>query len=598
MVNRYLALIIVFGLGANSLLPLANPLKTTKNEQADPKEAEKTNEYKADVTKLLAETTNLARKGATSLMHGGESDKVRVSDDISKKEQDFLNKRAVITRKAIRNMFPDMNLKDDEIPTIAFVETGGGCRAMIETAGALAGAQEANLLETFTYMGGLSGSTWYINPLVAFGEQPVQYLDTLIKNMSEAPNGRDPILGIRIPSIDEIYTLARTIVMKYAYGQPINMIDVYGFLLANEFLANLPISKGRLTPDVLEKNKQNYSLSDLQDNLNRGQFPLPVSTALEVSESPITKWFEFTPYDIGSFDAGMRAYVPAWAFGRKYNNGSSTNTPPEISLGYVMGICGSAFALDAEELLGMVVKKLRGMLPDSSYAILDKALAALEKKLHDPKAREAHQKFMMQFDALAQLDTDRPDQVIRQITAGKLYNFTKGMPNQRMSGNQHLLLIDGGHDSQKLPFRDGWGIVNLAAMPLLRPARKVDLLVMCDASSNIEKEGPKALGALEVRARAEKFSFPTISTDEYWAAAKQPATTFGANETGVPTIVYLPSKLDDTMASYSKTLNFGYSPDQIRALSGVIRAQVKDNRNVIKEAIKAAILKKKASLGR
>lgn len=47
-----------------------------------------------------------------------------------------------------------------QVPVVAVLGSGGGTRAMSSLYGSLAGWQELSLLDTVTYLSGVSGSTW------------------------------------------------------------------------------------------------------------------------------------------------------------------------------------------------------------------------------------------------------------------------------------------------------------------------------------------------------------------------------------------------------------------------------------------------------
>lgn len=549
------------------------------------KAIEKLSDFKQEVADLYTSTIEGARSAIATHAHAHETASVRTGASLGMQELVFIQKRKYITNNAIRTMFPNLNLSDDEIPTVGFVESGGGFRAMIETAGALAGAEKTGLLNTFTYMAGLSGSTWCINPLVASGKQPIAYLDLLIQNLQDAPKGRD-LLGIRLPANTELYHLARDLVVKAAYGQSINVLDLYGFLVSNELLANMP--------NVLELGggkKQGYKMSDLAHNLKDGAYPLPISTAIEVSESPLTKWVELSPFEIGSYQRGMQAYVPTWAFGRKFSNGVSTIAPPELTLGYLLGICGSAFAIDFWGIIHETQEKLASILPSTLYKKLEESLEEFRLKAEDPDLKKEQQDLATNA-RIKLFHKDNRGMVIRKLTGGKVYNFTRDMNNQRMSAYHNMILVDGGHEIKKMPFSDEWDRLNLGAMPLLRPERHVDVLVMCDASAG---NLGTALGAVETRAREDNLPFPIITTQEYEKAGKQLVSVFGAKTQGVPVVVYVPGILDAKAQGFSGTLNFKYNAEQIRHLAGITQSQFEKSASTIKQAIYDAIMKKRAA---
>uniref|UniRef100_H2ZRZ5 PLA2c domain-containing protein n=2 Tax=Latimeria chalumnae TaxID=7897 RepID=H2ZRZ5_LATCH len=52
-----------------------------------------------------------------------------------------------------------------KVPTVAILGSGGGLRAMVALLGTLKELEKQNLLETATYISGVSGSTWCMSPL-------------------------------------------------------------------------------------------------------------------------------------------------------------------------------------------------------------------------------------------------------------------------------------------------------------------------------------------------------------------------------------------------------------------------------------------------
>ena len=49
-----------------------------------------------------------------------------------------------------------------QVPTIAIMGSGGGFRALTAFAGALTALWDAQVVDMATYIGGLSGSAWYV----------------------------------------------------------------------------------------------------------------------------------------------------------------------------------------------------------------------------------------------------------------------------------------------------------------------------------------------------------------------------------------------------------------------------------------------------
>ena len=68
------------------------------------------------------------------------------------------------------------------------------------------------------------------------------------------------------------------------------------------------------------------------------------------------EWMEITPFEVGS--SFLKTYIPTWAYGRKFKDGNSTNAPPEQTLGYFMGIFGSAFEISLKDIVRRTTENL------------------------------------------------------------------------------------------------------------------------------------------------------------------------------------------------------------------------------------------------
>src|SRR5690606_16403596 len=104
----------------------------------------------------------------------------------------------------------------------------------------------------------------------------------------------------------------------------------------------------------------------------KGNVPLPIYTAIQTNPDPY-EWMEVTPFEVGS--SFLEAYVPTWAYGRKFVHGVSIDKKPEQTLGYYLGIFGSAFEVNFEDLLRFTTFNLAGLrdsLPEFAQEIVDK----------------------------------------------------------------------------------------------------------------------------------------------------------------------------------------------------------------------------------
>ena len=76
------------------------------------------------------------------------------------------------------------------------------------------------------------------------------------------------------------------------------------------------------------------------------------------------QWFEMTPHEVGCDE--LEAWVPTWAFGRRFEAGRSTTNLPEQSLALLLGLCTSAPAGPLSSYLATIQRALPvGFIGDS-----------------------------------------------------------------------------------------------------------------------------------------------------------------------------------------------------------------------------------------
>lgn len=71
------------------------------------------------------------------------------------------------------------------------------------------------------------------------------------------------------------------------------------------------------------------------------------------------QWFEMTPYEVGCDE--LEAWVPTWAFGRRFELGRSLSPAvPEQSLALLLGLCTSAPAGPLSSYLATIQRNIPG----------------------------------------------------------------------------------------------------------------------------------------------------------------------------------------------------------------------------------------------
>lgn len=548
--------------------------------------------------KVVTQVLDVAGRAAKMAKAAQEPDKysgtqaeVRIGTNLSLQEQNFLNNRYPITKTAIQKLISSdpkkpMVIPASKMPRIALCFSGGGFRAMIETLGFLAGAQAVGLLDAATYATGLSGSTWALMPWTISGKRSVMDYIQALKPKINKKKMQD-----YTPDEKGLEEIGVMFLRKWFDGQHISLTDIYGSILANALL------------EGIVPQKQNYTIAQIGPVIRDGSYPMPISTA--VGAGKLTNvWFEWSAFEVGSHQFG--AFVPVWAFGREFVGGisarSKTISVNDITtkdgivfaaqrvlggrgtpyarpqtLGFFMGIWGSAFAANFDmayhEILG------KRLMSDMG----EKDIEALKSHIELEITARGQGKLLGQSFGAAQVPN---------------YTYQLKDPKTGLdlpyAAQQKISLVDGGYDLVDSKFA-----LNLAVVPLLRPERNVDIIIMCDSSGNLQKA--PSLQAAQARARALGFKFPAMSPDAFEDIDTKLVSVFwDAKDPSVPTVIYLPCiknesydpAFDPTKVAYTSTMNFCYTPEQVTELSGLIAKNIQDSMGTVIKTIREVIARK------
>jgi phospholipase A2 len=388
---------------------------------------------------------------------------------LNAQEQAFLQKREPITRKAIHTL---LGISDTgkKLPHIGLSLSGGGCRAMISSLGWAKQAAAENLLDAITDIAAVSGSTWAIAPWIASG------LDLATFMQKQRSRLKDGILVLD----ETLYTgLLDTISKKIAYKQSISAMDIFGPLLSNLLLQDLKDQRVTTT------------LTATHSNATNGTYPLPLYQAINANTQPYD-WLECSPFEIGS--PYMNAFAPTNCYGSSFTNGTAVALAPEQTLGYMLGIFGSAFEVSVKDFI------IRVLIPLIKKTEIKRAAPGELSKL------------------LTELTTEN------RLAPSELPNFAYGMKNCPIAKDKTLTLVDAGID------------YNLGIRSLLNPNRGIDIIIMVDASSDVA--GAPELKLAERYAQKNNLPFPKIN---YEGIDKKLISIFyDEHDASIPVIIYMP----------------------------------------------------------
>lgn len=398
--------------------------------------------------------------------------KVRLGNELAEQEKVFLQHRIPKTKIAIERL---VGAPVEVVPNISIVCSGGGYRAMLYCLGALIGAQKVGILDATRYVVGLSGSTWAISGWLLSGLSLQAYHDWLISDLNR---------GLKQVSAADMSLISDHLLAKYLYDQPYALVDIYGSLLANELFKR----QGNL--------KQRQTLSGQANAIKDGILPMPIYTAIAAEGIKSEQnWYEFTPYEVGA--QWMGAYVPSWAFGRKFKNGASTNFAPEQNFGVLMGTFGLAIGLTIERLVE-------------------------ELKLKEKSSSEWVQNIINQI---------LKKQGEFRFTTADYRNFVRDITNVPLTNQKVLKMVDAGI-GYNLPYPPISG---------QRPERKADIIIFVDASGD---DFPADFKKTEAYARAKNLPFPKI---DFSKVTKKAVSVFNDNKPGVPIVIYVPRVVDPAL---------------------------------------------------
>jgi phospholipase A2 len=529
----------------------APPLMYDTFDDIRPNEVKRLPQFILDFYQALKDTTkevhqaliNLPNSFFNSLQkypHADEAAHVRYcpNDELCLQEKEYVERRLAIVKKHIEQTF-NITLDPDRVPRIAYCFSGGGFRSMILTIGFLTGAQSSNGLNDALYIAGLSGSTWAIAPWIASGKTLIDFFEPLSIKLDGGM--------AQISSLKSVGQMVEQLINKMYYKQLISVIDIYGHILANTLLAHTVNDPLRVT------------ISESHKAIVDGSKPMPIYTAIHSNIQPY-EWLEFTPFEVGS--AYLKSYIPTWAFGRKFKEGVSVNNAPEQTLGFYMGIFGSAFELNLKDIIRMTadnIAQAKADIPSFVYAPLKKiTLLILNSILGDIRL----------FPAI-------------------LANFTFQHEKSPIKDERELVLIDAGID------------FNLPLPPLLRDSRKVDIIIIYYASASIN--GAPELYRAERYARRKGIKFPKIN---YEGIDQKTINVFSdPNDPETPIIVYFPriknelycTEFDPEICiaqNYCNTYNFAYTKEQVLQLCGLAEFTIKQNHHIVQDIIKDVLVRK------
>ncbi|GAB7348752.1 hypothetical protein MBLNU459_g7484t1 [Dothideomycetes sp. NU459] len=445
---------------------------------------------------------------------------VRAATSVGSSEATYVTKRKAKADVALAAWLKKTNSKfsTTSLPSIGLTSSGGGVRALLCGAGVVQGfdSRDSNvstsgLYQALTYHVGLSGGSWFLSSLAGNNWPTVTSLKTSLWETAF----EDSLLVPENILVAAAYsTIVNDILQKSAAGYEPTLVDVWGRLLSYQLLdGNDGGVATRLSTVTSYSNFTSYAVPypiitargvDAQD----GQC-IPAVNALQ---------YEFGPYEMGSWDSGVKAFTQTKYLGSSLSNGASTTgycTVDYDNLGYILGTSSTLFN-EACSIIPAI----------NSTTVLSETLEAIVARDHTPIERD-----------------------LFAVYPNPFHKYT-GSPS--VSNQTELDLVDGGEAGQNNPI---W--------PLIQPSRNLSVIIVDDNSADTTDNFPNGTEILTTYQQAQAAGLtrmpyiPSVSTFVSEGLNKR-ATFFGCNEPNAITIVWLPN-VNYTYASNTPTLQLQYS---------------------------------------
>uniref|UniRef100_A0A674J9S9 PLA2c domain-containing protein n=1 Tax=Terrapene triunguis TaxID=2587831 RepID=A0A674J9S9_9SAUR len=501
-------------------------------------------------------TCNMCACVFPGLCSSSEDLDVRLGFDLCTEEQDFLCKRKNYVAAALKKVLQlEEDLQDDEIPVVAIMTTGGGMRSLTTTYGSLLGLKKLNVIDCAMYLTGLSGTTWTMANLYRDADWSQQDLSGKInearKHVTKCKMGSF--------SMERMKYYNKQLCQRKQEGHRTSSIDLWGLIV--EYL--------------LHDGKDNHKLSDQRQAVDQGQNPLPIYVAINVKDNYST--LDFKGKDIPEMYLIL-------------NLGGMWSSLFSLNLLYIWNLSHTS-----EDFWH---RWTRDRVNDIGK------FPVLPMRPHEQKTQV--------FTTASPLSRVLRGAITERTSVAQYHSFLKGLqlhndylendkfcrwkdtvldtsPNQLTETAEYLSLIDTGF------------FINTSCPPLLRPERKVDVILHLNYSAGSQ--------ILSCKYYSEQgIPFPKVALSEEERKNLKECYLFDDAETpGAPILLFFPL-VNDTYQSYKapgklsavanrfspySTYSVTYKEQDYDQLVKLTEYNILNNKHLILQALRTAVERQK-----
>ncbi|OOF97998.1 hypothetical protein ASPCADRAFT_164135 [Aspergillus carbonarius ITEM 5010] len=459
---------------------------------------------------------------------------VRSATTLSSNESSWLGARRNKTLSAMKDFFGHVNITDfdaveyldrissnsSNLPNIGIAVSGGGYRALMNGAGAIkafdsrtenstGSGQLGGLLQSATYLAGLSGGGWLVGSIYMNNFSTISSLQTpqdggvwqFQNSIFEGPEGDSIQIVDSANYYKDIYDAVSG---KEDAGYQTSITDYWGRALSYQLIN---ASAGGI----------DYTWSSIAqtDSFQEADMPMPVLVADgrypdELLVSSNATVYEFNPWEFGTFDPTVYGFVPLEYLGSRFVAGTLPSNESCVrgfdNAGFIMGTSSSLFN---QFLLQINTTSLPDFLKSAFTHILE--------------------------------EIGQDDEDIAVYAPNPFYLWANS--TSPSAHETELDIVDGGEDLQNIPLH-----------PLIQPERHVDVIFAVDSSADTTYNWPNGTSLVATYERSQNSTgiangtaFPAIPDQNTFVneGLNTRPTFFGCNASNItgtaPLIVYIPN---------------------------------------------------------
>ncbi|KTF89204.1 hypothetical protein cypCar_00041895 [Cyprinus carpio] len=366
---------------------------------------------------------------------------------------------------------------------------------------------------------------------------------------------------------------------KYYYGKDFfSLTDVWAVLVVTSYVKE--IDERTLTEQRKQHNKDPfpiYAVIDKQSKQSNDGDP----------------WFEINPYEAGYSLSGV--FVDTGDFGSQFHNGSKIKHQDEFDMLYLQALCGSALGDEVviKKDIWQTIKDLSGG-KSRLISTMNTADKRAEKQDIKRFAMDVCEDLssrikIWQFDAGISIC-----KCMAQWIWGRKYNFLHNMTDE---GVKSTLL-----QSETRDYIDAGVLLNSPYFSVLREDRDIDLIISLDFS-----QGDPFMTVKDAAETCKKLKIPFPEVNITSEDKKKPKDFYVFKGQNTPTVIHIPLfnvvncggkfrsysyEVEDWRKKY-RTFQGAYSAEMIADLMDVAGKNISNNREKLKEQIRAVIEKKR-----